>query len=90
MILGKYRLDFEQVARGVKSFSRGRVLFEYVGNDRLRLDANRPEAESWYSLDTMVETLRRHFPAVGILSPASDGRCLLICGPNGGAYDNHL
>jgi SAM-dependent methyltransferase len=85
MTVGKYRLDFEQVARGVRSFSRGRVLFEYVGTERLRLNANRPEAETWYTLENMAETLRRHFPTVQILPPAKDGRCLLICGPNGGA-----
>jgi SAM-dependent methyltransferase len=81
MVLGKYRLDFEQVAQGVRSFARNRALFEYVGNERLRLHANRPEAEAWYSLEHMVEALNRHFDLVEVLPPAKDGRQLLICGP---------
>jgi SAM-dependent methyltransferase len=81
MVLGKYRLDFEQVAQGVRSFTRSRALFEYVGKERLRLHANRPEAEAWYTVEDMANALGRHFDSVEILPPAKDGRQLLICGP---------
>lgn len=80
MVLGKYRLDFEQVAKGVRSFARHRVLFEYVGKERLRLYANRPEAEAWYTVEHMAEALGRHFDSVEVLPPAKDGRQLIICG----------
>lgn len=79
MVLGKYRLDFEQIAKGVKSFARKRVLFEYVGKERLRLYANRPEAEAWYTVEHMAGALSRHFDSVEVLPPAKDGRQLIIC-----------
>ena len=81
MVFGKYRLDFEQVARGVRCFSRRWALVEYVERGKIRPEEWRPDAAAWYTADHLAETLRRHFPVVTILPPAEDGRRLLICGP---------
>ena len=81
MVFGKYRLDFEQIARGVRSFSRSWALVEYVERGKIQPAEWRPDAESWYSVDTFADVLRRHFRFVEVLPPAVDGRRLLVCGP---------
>ena len=81
MIFGKYRLDFEQVARGIRGFSRRWALVEYVERGKIRPAEWRPDADGWYSVDRFAEALRRHFPVVMVLAPADDGRRLLVCGP---------
>ncbi len=85
MVFGKYRLDFEQIACGVRSFSNGWALVEYVGRERVQPSEWRPDAESWYSPEEFANALGRHFPHVEILPPAKDGRRLILCGPKGGA-----
>jgi SAM-dependent methyltransferase len=82
MVFGKYRLDFEQIARGVRSFTRGWALIEYVERGKIRPAEWRPDANRWYSVDAFAEVLRRHFPVVEILPAALDGRRLLVCGPH--------
>ncbi len=81
MVFGRYRLDFEQIARGVRSFSRGWALVEYVERGKIQPSEWRPDADSWYSAETFAAVLRKHFPLVEILPPANDGRRLLVCGP---------
>ncbi len=84
MVFGKYRLDFEQIANGVRNFSNGRALVEYVGRERVRPSEWRPDADRWYTPEEFANALGRHFPHVEILPPAKDGRRLLVCGPYGG------
>jgi SAM-dependent methyltransferase len=81
MVFGRHRLDFEQVARGVRSFSRRWALVEYVERGKIRPKEWRPDADAWYTADQLAEALRRHFPVVTVLAPANDGRQLLVCGP---------
>jgi SAM-dependent methyltransferase len=81
MVFGKYRLDFEQVARGVRSFSRRWALVEYVERGKIRPSEWRPDADAWYTVDHLVAALGRYFPVVTALPPANDGRKLLVCGP---------
>jgi SAM-dependent methyltransferase/peroxiredoxin len=81
LVFGKYRLDFEQVASGVRAFSRAWALVEYVERGKIRPAEWRPDADAWYSVEQLASVLNRHFPAVEILPPATDGRRLLICGP---------
>jgi SAM-dependent methyltransferase len=80
MVFGKYRLDFEQVARGVHSFCRRWALVEYVERGKIRPAEWRPEADGWYTADHLAAVLRRYFPVVTVLPPANDGRRLLVCG----------
>jgi hypothetical protein len=84
MVFGKYRLDFEQVASGVRSFSREWALVEYVGRERVQPSEWRPDSDSWYSPEELATALGRHFGSVKILAPAKDGRRLLLCGPERG------
>jgi SAM-dependent methyltransferase len=81
MVFGKYRLDFEQIARGIRSFSRKWALIEYVERGKIQPSTWRPDADCWYSVENFAEVLRRHFHVVDILPPATDGRRLLLCGP---------
>ncbi len=83
MVFGKYRLDFEQVARGVRSFSRMWALIEYVERGKIQPAEWRPDADGWYSVEAFADALRRHFPVVEVLEPAIDGRRLIVCGPHG-------
>jgi SAM-dependent methyltransferase len=82
MVFGKYRMDFDQVARGVRSFSRAWALVEYVERGKIRPSEWRPDSDRWYSLESFASALRRYFPAVEVLKPARDGRRLLVCGPH--------
>jgi SAM-dependent methyltransferase len=79
MVFGKYRLDFEQVACGINSFTTKSALVEYVP-PRVTTREWRPDAEGWYSVDNLAAALRRRFPFVEVLAPAKDGRQLLVCG----------
>jgi SAM-dependent methyltransferase len=82
MVFGRYRLDFEQLARGVRSFARSWALVEYIErNDKIVPSSFRPEADEWYNIDHLEAALSRHFPVVDCLPPAKDGRRLLVCGP---------
>lgn len=81
MVFGKYRLDFEQVARGIRGFARKWALVEYVERGKIRPAEFRPEADSWYDVGHLESALRRHFRVVETLPPAKDGRRVLVCGP---------
>jgi hypothetical protein len=81
MVFGKYRLDFEQIARGIRGFSREWALVEYVERGKIRPAEWRADADSWYSVEDFATVLRKYFPAVQVLAPALDGRRLLACGP---------
>jgi SAM-dependent methyltransferase len=81
MVFGKYRLDFEEIARGVRDFSKEWALVEYVERGKIRPAEWRADADSWYSVEEFASVLRRYFPAVQVLPPANDGRRLLVCGP---------
>lgn len=83
MVFGKFRLDFEQVARGIRSFSRRWSLVEYIERGKIQPKEWRPDADTWYTADHFAEALRRYFPVVTMLAPAGDGRRLLVCGPEG-------
>jgi SAM-dependent methyltransferase len=85
MVFGRYRLDFEQIARGIRSFSRRYALVEYVDRGKIRPADWRPDADRWYSVSAFATAMREHFESVEILPPANDGRRLLICGPRGRA-----
>jgi SAM-dependent methyltransferase len=82
LIFGKYRLDFEEVARGIRSFARSWAIVEYVGFESVHPIEWRPDAAAWYSVDNFAAVLRRHFRVVEVLNPAKDGRRLLVCGPD--------
>jgi SAM-dependent methyltransferase len=82
MVFGRYRLDFEQIARGVRSFARKWALVEFIErNNKIVPSSFRPEADEWYDIRYLEAGLRRHFPVVECLPPAKDGRRLLVCGP---------
>jgi SAM-dependent methyltransferase len=81
MVFGRYRLDFEQVAKGVRGFSRKWALVEYIERGKIDPSTFRPDADSWYDIGHLAAALARHFPVVQCLPPARDGRRLLVCGP---------
>ena len=82
MVFGKYRLDFEQLARGVRSFARKWALVEYVErNNKIVPSRFRPEADCWYDISHLEAALGRYFPVIEPLPAAKDGRRLLVCGP---------
>jgi SAM-dependent methyltransferase len=81
MVFGKYRLDFEQVALGIRGFARQWALVEYVERGKIRPAEWRPDSDKWYTVEHLAAALRRRFPAVQVLPPAKDGRRLLVCGP---------
>jgi len=80
MVFGRYRLDFEQVARGVRSFAHKWALVEYIERGKIVPSVFRPDADSWYQVGYLEAALSRHFPVVQCLPPANDGRRLLVCG----------
>ena len=82
MVFGKYRLDFDQVACGVRNFSRAWALVEYVERGKIQPTLWRPDADGWYSVEEFARALGRYFRSVQILPPALDGRRLLLCGPD--------
>jgi SAM-dependent methyltransferase len=82
MVFGKYRLDFDQVACGVRNFSRTWALVEYVERGKIQPAEWRRDADGWYSVDEFARALGRYFRSVQILPPALDGRRLLLCGPH--------
>jgi SAM-dependent methyltransferase len=81
LVISKYRLDFEQVAIGLRSFARKWALVEYVPQLKTRPLGLQLESDSWYSVESLAASLRRHFSNVQVLAPAIDGRRLLVCGP---------
>ncbi len=81
LVFGRYRLDFEQIARGIRSYSRAWALVEYVERGKIQPAEWRPDADIWYSVEAFATVLRRHFPVVDVLPAANDGRRLLVCGP---------
>lgn len=82
LVFGKYRLDFNEVALGIRSFTKSWALVEYVGLESVRPAEWRPDAVAWYSADVFATILRRYFPVVEVLPASEDGRRLIVCGPD--------
>jgi hypothetical protein len=82
LVFGRYRLTFDEVARGFASFSKRWLLIEFIspGGDT---NANpvewRPESIDWYNIDCFVAALRAEFCTVTKLPDTNDDRILLLC-----------
>jgi SAM-dependent methyltransferase len=83
LIFGKYRLDFEEIALGIRSFTDQWALIEYIGCESVHPTEWRPDASAWYSVENLATALKSHFSSVQVSTPAKDGRQLLVCGPEG-------
>ncbi len=81
MVFGKYRLNFDQIALGVRTFSRTWALVEYIERGKNDPKRMRPDADEWYTIDHFAAAFRQYFDCVEVLPPAKDNRQLLVCGP---------
>jgi len=82
LVFGRYRLTFDEVARGFASFSKRWLIVEFIppGTDT---NANpqewRAESAVWYNAESFIAALRTEFYSVTKL-PHSDGeRIFFLC-----------
>jgi hypothetical protein len=80
LVFGRYRLNFEEVARGVRSFSSRFALVEYCP-PKSPIEEGRPDAAAWYSLPNFAEALKKEFGAVQVYPASRDNRQLIFCHP---------
>ncbi len=82
LVFGRYRLTFDEVARGFASFSNRWLLAEFIppgANTNANPEEWRPESTVWYNVESFITALRTQFCSVTKL-PHSDGeRILLLC-----------
>jgi len=82
LVFGRYRLTFDEVARGFASFSKRWLLVEFIppGADT---NANpqewRPESTVWYNTESFIGALRTEFCSVTKLPHTDSERILLLC-----------
>ncbi len=82
LVFGRYRLTFDEVARGFASFSKRWLLVEFIppGADT---NANpqewRPESTVWYNADSFIAALCTEFCSVTKLAHNEGERILLLC-----------
>jgi hypothetical protein len=78
LVFGRYRLDFDEVAQGVASFSNRATIVEYIpisqtGDGHWRDDA------PWYSLQHLTQVFRAFFANVDVLPGSPQDRRLIVC-----------
>jgi hypothetical protein len=82
LVFGTHRLIMSEVAAAFASFTRGALLLEFIPLNSpgcVYSAADRPEAQSWYTLENCVSSFRRVFKKVDILPAAQNSRRLLLC-----------
>lgn len=78
LVFGRYRLNLEEIARGIRSFSSRYALVEYCPAGKPAAEW-RPDAADWYSFEGLTNALSKGFGSVGLLPPTADGRQLILC-----------
>jgi hypothetical protein len=82
LVFGTHRLVMSEIVAAFASFTRGALLLEFVPLNSpgcVYTAAARPEACSWYTLESCVDSLRRVFRRVDMLPAAQHTRRLLLC-----------
>jgi hypothetical protein len=82
MVLSTLRLRFDQVVKGLASFTRRSLLVEFVPLDCAGSEYNRntrPDCLTWYDLDHFVLALRGKFRSVVVLPSPPRSRVIILC-----------
>jgi SAM-dependent methyltransferase len=75
----KRQLDFDQIVPGLSTLSKRWLLLEFIPREDHYVREWWSEKYSWYKLDKLIDTLRRHFCHVRILPSYPEPRTLLLC-----------
>lgn len=80
LVFGKYRLNFDQFARAIWSFTTHCALVEFVPPyENLRHASWRPECVEWYHPVGFQRHFQKYFEKVSCVSTARDGRQIVRC-----------
>jgi hypothetical protein len=80
LVFGRHRLNFDQFARAIWSFSSRCALVEFVPPYKNLHHASwRPECVEWYHAEGFQRHFERYFERVILVSKAPDGRQLFRC-----------
>jgi hypothetical protein len=82
LVFSTHRLVMSEIVAAFASFTRGSLLLEFIPLNSpgcVYSLADRPEAQSWYTLENCVGCLRRVFKRVDMLPAAQNARRLLLC-----------
>jgi hypothetical protein len=80
LVFGKYRLNFDQFARAIWSFTTRCAVVEFVPPyENLHHASWRPECVEWYHPEGFQRSFQRYFERVVSVSKAPDGRELFRC-----------
>lgn len=82
LVFGTHRLVMNELVAAFASFSRKALLIEFIPLNSpgcIYSAGNRPEAQSWYTLENCVGSLHRVFKNVDLLPAAHNSRRLLLC-----------
>jgi hypothetical protein len=80
LVFGRFRLNFDQFARAIWSFSSQCALVEFVAPyDNLHPERWRPDCVGWYHAEGFQREFERYFDRVRCVSEAPDGRLLFRC-----------
>jgi len=78
-VVSKRYLNFDQIVDGLALFSRRWLVVEFVSPEDQAICGRWSDRFSWYALDNFVNTLKKRFASVSILSPHAEPHVLLLC-----------
>jgi hypothetical protein len=82
LVFAGMRLNLDQLVRAFAPFAKRWLLVEFIPFDSegmIYTPEDRPEAASWYNLESFVATLETHFSDVSVLPGEIHARRLVLC-----------
>jgi len=72
-------LNFDQIVDGLALFSKRWLVVKFVSLEDQAVGAQGVDKFSWYTLDNFINTLKKRFASVCILSSHAEPHVLLLC-----------
>jgi hypothetical protein len=71
--------NFDQIADGLALFSKRWLIVEFIPSKDQEVCNQWPDRFLWYTLDNLINALRRRFRDISIVPSCSQRRILLVC-----------
>jgi hypothetical protein len=78
LVFDRY-LSFDLIAEGISSFSKRWAVVEFVPPEHLADSRKSTDGFRWYTLENLVDALRKYFPGVEVIKLYSGSRAFLLC-----------
>lgn len=78
LVFDRY-LNFDLIAEGISSFSNRWAVVEFVPPEHLSDSRKSRDSFKWYTLENLVNAIRKYFSSVEVINLYSGSRAFLLC-----------